>query len=150
MKENVKLKLIDNEQGYLGLMLRKANNAYRNKVEKTLKKKKITASQFSILSAISSFPMSSNAEIARIAHLTPQTVNLMVNKLHKENALKKSKHSQNKLVQLLEITDHGEKLLQESNELILNSLDKKLDFEFTKEELAIVRKWLCKVIEDDE
>ncbi|MCU4347726.1 MarR family transcriptional regulator [Acinetobacter lactucae] len=150
MKENVKLKLIDNEQGYLGLMLRKANNAYRNKVEKTLKKKGVTGSQFSILSAISSFPMSSNAEIARIAHLTPQTVNLMVNKLHKENALKKSKHSQNKLVQLLEITDHGERLLQESNELILNSLDKKLDFEFTKEELAIVRKWLCKVIEDDE
>ncbi|MCG9494182.1 MarR family transcriptional regulator [Acinetobacter pittii] len=150
MKENVKMKLIDNEQGYLGLMLRKANNAYRNKVEKTLKKKGITASQFSILSTISSFPMSSNAEIARIAHLTPQTVNLMVNKLHKVDALKKSKHSQNKLVQLLEITDHGERLLQECNELILNSLDKKLDYEFNEEELAIIRKWLCKVIEDEE
>lgn len=149
MKENVKMKLIDNEQGYLGLMLRKANNTYRNKIEKILKNKGITASQFSILSTVSSFPLSSNAEIARIAHLTPQTVNLMVNKLHKLDTLKKSKHPQNKLVQLLEITDNGERLLQECNDLILNDLDKKLDFDFTTKELNIIRKWLFKIIEDE-
>lgn len=150
MKENVTAEqgLLDNEHGYLGLMLRKAANAYKNKMEKILQEQGITASQFTVLNIISTFPQCSNADVARMAYLTPQTVNLIVNKLVKMDAVQKNKHSENKLIQLLEITPTGGRLLTQCNELVL-TLENQLAFNYEQNEQAVIRKWLSQIIENE-
>ena len=149
MKENVTTKqgLLDNENGYLGLMLRKAANAYKNKMEKLLLEQGITASQFTVLNIISTFPQCTNADVARMAYLTPQTVNLIVNKLVKMNAVQKNKHPENKLIQLLEITPTGEQILIQCNEIVL-TLENQLELNIEKNDQTIIRKWLFHIIEN--
>lgn len=149
MKENVTAEqgLLDNENGYLGLMLRKAANAYKNKMEKLLLEQGITASQFTVLNIVSTFPQCSNADVARMAYLTPQTVNLIVNKLVKMNTVQKSKHPENKLIQLLEITAMGEQLLKQCNELVL-TLENELELNLEKNDQTVIRKWLSQIIEN--
>ena len=149
MKENVTTKqgLLDNENGYLGLMLRKAANAYKNKMEKLLLEQGITASQFTVLNIISTFPQCTNADVARMAYLTPQTVNLIVNKLVKMNAVQKNKHPENKLIQLLEITSIGEQILMQCNVIVL-TLENQLELNIEKNDQTIIRKWLFHIIEN--
>lgn len=138
--------LLDNQDGYLGLMLRKSANAYRNKMEKALMEEEMTASQFTVLSMISAFPNCSNAQVARLAYLTPQTVNLIVNKLLKMNNITKNKHPENKLIQILEITEDGTGVLNRCNEVV-QKLEKQIESNLNFDEQAIVRKWLSGIIE---
>ena len=149
MKENVTTKqgLLDNENGYLGLMLRKAANAYKNKMEKLLLEQGITASQFTVLNIISTFPQCTNTDVARMAYLTPQTMNLIVNKLVKMNAVQKNKHPENKLIQLLEITSIGEQILMQCNVIVL-TLENQLELNIEKNDQTIIRKWLFHIIEN--
>src|SRR5690606_6429688 len=101
--------IFDNESGYLGFLLRKTSHVYRLKMERVLAEYSITPPQFTILKIILTYPGFTNAEIARFASLTPQTVNLMISKLEKQNILYKTSHSTNKKIQLIEITDLGKK-----------------------------------------
>lgn len=60
------------EGGYLGYLLRQAFSAYQNRVERALADIGVTPPQFSVLTML-----------ARMALLTPQTVNVIVANLKK-------------------------------------------------------------------
>lgn len=130
------------EQGYLGFLLRQAAHAYHLKMEKVLLEYAITPPQFTILKIVSVYPSCSNADIARYASLTPQTVNLMINKLEKMDLVTKNAHPHNKKVQCIEITDNASKVLLDATEAI-EQLEDKLEQDFSEQEIATLRKWLA-------
>ena len=69
------------EAGHLGYLLRQAGAAVRLKLERTLADLEVTPPQFAILTMLVAYPGISNAEIARLAYLTPQTVSAIVGNL---------------------------------------------------------------------
>lgn len=139
--------IFDNESGYLGFLLRKTSHVYRLKMERVLAEYSITPPQFTILKIILTYPGFTNAEIARFASLTPQTVNLMISKLEKQNILYKTSHSTNKKIQLIEISDLGKKLMEDCGDAI-DLLEDSLVDGFSESEIRIVRKWMKKINEE--
>lgn len=138
--------IFDNESGYLGFLLRKTSHVYRLKMERVLAEYSITPPQFTILKIILTYPGFTNAEIARFASLTPQTVNLMISKLEKQNILYKTSHSTNKKIQLIEISDLGKKLMEDCGDAI-DRLEDSLVDGFSESEIRIVRNWMKKINE---
>lgn len=130
------------EQGYLGFLLRQAAHAYHLKMEKVLLDHALTPPQFTILKIVSVYPNCSNAEIARYASLTPQTVNLMINKLEKMVFVSKNAHPHNKKVQCIEITENGAKILMDATQAI-EQLEEKLEQDFSVQDITALRKWLA-------
>ncbi|EZQ10650.1 MarR family winged helix-turn-helix transcriptional regulator [Acinetobacter sp. Ver3] len=139
--------IFDNESGYLGFLLRKTSHVYRLKMERVLAEYSITPPQFTILKIILTYPGFTNAEIARFASLTPQTVNLMISKLEKQNILYKTSHSTNKKIQLIEISDLGKKLMEDCGDAI-DLLEDSLVDGFSESEIRIVRNWMKKINEE--
>ena len=140
--------IFSNESGYLGFLLRKSSHIFRIKMEKALDPYGITPPQFTILKIISIFPGFTNAEISRFAALTPQTVNLMVNKLEQSQMVIKKSHPENKKIQLIEITSEGEILLKTCGEKI-HALEQTLVQDFSEQELSTIRKWFTVILSDE-
>ena len=66
------------ETGYLGYLLRQAAGAYRLKMERALADLDVTPPQCAVLTMLAAYPGHSNADLARVAVLTPQTISLTV------------------------------------------------------------------------
>lgn len=137
--------MFESENGYLGYLLRIASHSYRLKMEKALQPFSITPPQFTVLKIISVYPGYTNAEIARFASLTPQTVNLMITKLVQFGVISKHAHPENKKVLCLKITSQGETLLEQVT-VEINQLEENLELDFKQNEIKVIRKWLQHVI----
>lgn len=141
--------IFDAETGYLGFLLRKSAHLYRLKMEKVLLNYAITPPQFTILKIILTYPGFTNAEIARFASLTPQTVNLMIAKLEKAGILLKKLHPTNRKIQLIEITAAGQQLMEQCSEAI-DQLEDSLVSNFDEQEIKLVRRWLNSIQESED
>ena len=75
------------EAGYLGYLLRQAAGAYRLRMERALADIGVTPPQFSVLTMLAAYPGHSNADLARIALLTPQTVSVIISNLERMGAV---------------------------------------------------------------
>nr|WP_319388293.1 MarR family winged helix-turn-helix transcriptional regulator [uncultured Cohaesibacter sp.] len=93
--------------GYIGYLLRQAANAYESHLVRTLGDQGITPPQFSVMTMISAYPGLSNADIARLSFLTPQTVGVIAGNLVKGNIATKHAHAVHGRIQQLELTDLG-------------------------------------------
>ena len=80
------------ENGYLGYLLRQAAGAYRHRVERALADLRVTPPQFSVLTMLAAYPGISNADLARLALLTPQTVSTIVANLERAGAIVRQPH----------------------------------------------------------
>lgn len=134
----------DPNTGYLGFLLRQSAHTYRLKMERYLSDFSITPPQFTILKILSIYNGISNAEVARLASLTPQTVNVMVSKLISVGYIVKSPIPENKKNQSLEITATGLILLEKCIQSI-DRLEKKLSDGFEEEEIQVIRRWLAQI-----
>src|SRR5579871_3909689 len=81
------------ESGYLGYLLRQAAGAYRYRMERMLADLDVTPPQFSVMTMLNAYPGISNADIARLAVLTPQTVSVIVANLERAGTIKRVPHS---------------------------------------------------------
>ncbi|HAV2275805.1 TPA: MarR family transcriptional regulator [Serratia marcescens] len=149
MKKNVKNSndMFDCEAGILGYLLRKASGAYKQKMEKELNQYQITAPQFVIMSIISNFEGCSNADLARLALLTPQTVSLILVRLEKLELIERLPHPRYKRVQIIKLSTHGETLFA-SCDKVINKLESTLEDEFSADEIKVIRRWLGKIISE--
>ena len=100
--------------GYIGYLLRQAANAYESHLARTLGDLDITPPQFSVMTMIAAYPGLSNADIARLSFLTPQTVGVIVGNLVKGNISTKHAHAVHGRIQQFELTDLGRSLLAEA------------------------------------
>src|SRR5712691_11296350 len=99
------------EAGYLGYLLRQAAGAYRLRMERALAEIEITPPQFSVLTMLAAYPGHSNADLARIALLTPQTVSVIVSNLIRIGAVVRRPHAIHGRIQHLELSRSGHALL---------------------------------------
>src|SRR5262249_57307604 len=102
------------EQGYLGYLLRQASVALRTRMERDLSEEDVTPPQFAGLTMVGAYPGLSNADLARLSLLTPQTVSVIVSNLKRSCRLASHPHAVHGGIQQLEITKARRDLLTRS------------------------------------
>jgi len=66
------------ESGHLGYLLRQAAGGFRLCLERALADVDVTQPQFMVMTMIAAYPGASNADLARLALLTPQTLSTII------------------------------------------------------------------------
>ncbi len=131
------------EQGHLGYLLRQATHAHRQRLERTLAVLDVTVPQFSVLTMLHAYPGASNAEVARLSLLTPQTVSLIVSNLERAKAIVRQPHEEHGRIVQLGLTDSGRRLLQACRERVV-TVERALLVGLSKADEAVVRVWLVR------
>ncbi|WP_192252493.1 MarR family winged helix-turn-helix transcriptional regulator [Mesorhizobium silamurunense] len=132
------------EEGYLGYLLRQAAGAYRLRVERALDEFGVTQPQFATLTILSAYPGISNADLARLAVLTPQTVSVIVGNLERAGSLVRKPHAVHGRIQHLDLSDSGRALLKKCRERV-QKLERELTAGLSANEERAVRRWLVSV-----
>ena len=134
------------EAGYLGYLLRQAAHANRLKMEAILADLAVTPPQFAVLTMIAAYPGCSNADIARLSLMTPQTASFIVANLLKAGHLARKPHATHGRIHMLSLTDMGAALLGAARERV-RSHEAALSAGLDAGEEAIVRRWLARQAE---
>jgi DNA-binding MarR family transcriptional regulator len=136
------------EEGYFGYLLRQASAAHRLKFDRALADIEVTQPQFLVLTMLAAYPGASNAELARLTLLTPQTVNVIVANLERAGALVRTPHAVHGRILELQLTEKGKRLLKTSRERA-HALERDLAQGLSPEEQKLVRRWLARVAAGD-
>jgi len=135
-------------EGRIGYLLRQAAGAHRLRMERALADLDVTPPQFSVMTMLAAYPGLSNADLARLTLLTPQTVSLIVSNLERSAVIQKRAHAIHGRIQHLELTRAGRILLEKCSALV-HDVENKLTDGLTDEEQGIVRRWLANVAVGD-
>jgi len=130
------------ETGHIAYLLRQAAAAVRLKMERALADIDVTPPQFAVLTMIAAYPGLSNADLARLAVLTPQTVSLIVANLEHAGLLSRSPHAVHGRIQHLEPTGTGLDRLAACKERV-RTLETGLTAGLSTTDEGIVRRWLA-------
>lgn len=130
--------------GYLAYLLRQAAAAARLASERALAELGATQPQFIVLTMLDAYPGACGADIARLAQLTPQTVNLIIRKLERDGAIARSLHPAHGRVLQLSLTDAGRARLA-ACKARLAGLGPLLAHGLSPAEETLIRRWLVDV-----
>ena len=131
-------------EGYIAYLLRQAAAAARLATERALADLGATPPQFMVLTMLEAYPGASGAEVARLAQLTPQTVNLIIRNLERAGAVAKTAHPGHGRGLQLRGTESGRALLAACKERA-GSVNQRLSAGLSPAEEAMVRAWLVRV-----
>jgi DNA-binding MarR family transcriptional regulator len=135
------------EQGHLGYLLRQAAHAFRMRVEHQLQELSLTQPQFAVLTMLAAYPGLSNADIARLAMLTPQTISVTVANLLKAGLVQRRPHQIHGRIQHIELTETGQQTL-DAAKLRVYAFEASLQEGFSDAEQAAIRRWLVALATD--
>ncbi len=135
------------EAGYLGYLLRQAANAHRLRMDRALGEAGLTLPQFLVLTMVRAYPGASDADLARLTQLTPQTLSVIVGNLLKAGWVARQAHAAHGRIQMIRPTPAGETLLDACRRRIA-PLEAALAEGFSEAELALVRRWLVAAAQD--
>ncbi|WP_217272037.1 MarR family winged helix-turn-helix transcriptional regulator [Sphingopyxis sp. BSNA05] len=93
--------------GHIAYLLRQASAAVRQRLEQGFAAHKITLPQFTLLTMLKAYPGLSGAELARLAMLTPQTVNVITANLLKRGAIQRVRSGEDKRIFVLSLTEQA-------------------------------------------
>jgi DNA-binding MarR family transcriptional regulator len=130
------------EDGHLGYLLRQAAAAHRHRMEKALADLAITPPQFAVMTMLRAYCGPSNADLARLALLTPQTVSVIVANLERAGLIGRRRHELHGRIQHLELTEAGAALLDQATERV-QGLERALAAGLGPQEEGAVRRWLA-------
>ena len=133
------------EDGYVGYLLRQAANAYRYRVEQALSDLEITQPQFAVMTMLDAYPGHSNADLARLALLTPQTMSVIVTNLLKRGLVYRQAHQTHGRIQKIELTEQGLELLQAAKKRVY-ALEEGMVDGLSKENERLIKKWLVSLL----
>ena len=131
-------------EGHIAYLLRQAHGAVRFALDAELAQAGLTTPQFLILNLLDTYPGASGADLARIAQLTPQTVNLIVRKLERDRLIARKEHETHGRVLRMELTDAGTQCLRQCKRLADRVESRILDLLGPRAEPE-VRRWLAAV-----
>ena len=131
------------EEGHIGYLLRQATHAHRQRVEHALADLGVTVPQFSVLTMLNAYPGISNADIARLSLLTPQTVSVIVSNLERAKDIVREPHAVHGRILQLQLTESGRRLLRSCRERAV-SVERQLLGGMSKTEETIIRAWLVR------
>jgi len=132
------------EAGYLGYLLRQAAGAHRLRMERALADIQVTPPQFSVLTMLAAYPGHSNADLARLALLTPQTVSVIVANLERMGAVVRRPHEVHGRIQHIDLSPSGEALLAECRARA-HAVEHELTVQLPAAEEQAIRRWLVGV-----
>jgi len=132
------------EGGHWGYLLRQAANAHRQRAEQSLADLGLTLPQFSVLTMLASYPGHSNADLARLALLTPQTMSVIVANLAKAGWIERRAHAVHGRIQQIELTPQGEATLPAAKARVYG-LEAAMAAGMTPDEQQTVRAWLVRL-----
>ncbi|MBA9847344.1 MAG: MarR family transcriptional regulator [Ralstonia sp.] len=132
------------EEGYLGYLLRQASAAQRLRMERAMADVGVTLPQFLVLTMLRAYPGISNADLARLTMLTPQTVSVIVTNLERSGAITRRPHAVHGRIQHIDVTPEGSALLAACRKRS-GGIEQDLLEGFTPEEEEVVRRWLVHV-----
>jgi DNA-binding MarR family transcriptional regulator len=132
------------ETGHLGYLLRQAAGGFRLSLERALADFDVTSPQFVVMTMIGAYPGASNADLARLAMLTPQTLSTIIANLLRAGVVSRQPHAVHGRIQQLQLTESGTKLLAKCRARVAN-LEAELEADLTPAEEQILRRWLVKV-----
>lgn len=132
------------EAGYLGYLLRQAANAQRRRMDQALAAVGLTHPQFLVLTMVRAYPGCSNADIARLAMLTPQTVHAIITVLLHKGLVTRQPNPVHGRILNIELTGAGRELLGRGRARAL-AMESDLQEALNAAEVAVVRRWLVSV-----
>lgn len=133
--------------GHIGYLLRQAHSAHRARMERALLADGVTLPQFSVLTMLAAYPGASGAELARMALLTPQTMNVIISNLQRDGLIARSPHPGHGRIQTNALTEEGKAVLKRCKKLVA-AVEARLLQGLAPEEEAIVRRWLVQAVEE--
>jgi DNA-binding MarR family transcriptional regulator len=133
-------------EGHLGYLLRQASAAFRGATDRALAELGVTTPQFGVLTMIVAYPGLSGADLARLAFLTPQTINVIVGNLERDGAVEKSSHATHGRILRLHATPKGRALLKRCRARVAE-IEADIAALLGKDEERLVRRWLSAVAE---
>lgn len=95
----------------LGYALKRAQHAMRQNMDRQLKDLGLSAPQYSVLASVEREPGISNAQLARLAFVTPQTMQAMLVKLEQAGLIARAPDADHGRIQHTTLTAHGGKVL---------------------------------------
>ncbi|HJV85962.1 MAG TPA: MarR family transcriptional regulator [Noviherbaspirillum sp.] len=132
------------EKGHIGYLLRQASGAFRLQMERALSEFGVTPPQFAVLTMLVAYPGISNADIARLSMLTPQTVSVIVANLERAELIERTPHQIHGRIQQISVTPDGKNLLARCKRRV-DALEAGLIAGLSSEEEATVKRWLASV-----
>jgi DNA-binding MarR family transcriptional regulator len=132
------------EDGYLGYLLRQAAGAYRHRMDRALADLDVTSPQFAVMTMLNAYPGLSNADLARLAMLTPQTVSVIVSNLERAATIRRLPHGVHGRILQIELTPSGLSLLRRCRERV-QVLEREVSQSLSEAEEAVVKRWLAGV-----
>jgi DNA-binding MarR family transcriptional regulator len=131
-------------EGYLTYLLRQANASVRLALDRVLAKEQMTYPQQSALTMIRAYEAISAADLARLAMLTPQTINGIVRALEQRGAIRREPDPVNGRILRLIITDEGRALNKRCRALTA-PVEAVLKARMNSGAEAAIRQWLVEV-----
>ncbi|WP_131195774.1 MarR family winged helix-turn-helix transcriptional regulator [Lichenihabitans psoromatis] len=132
------------EDGYLGYLLRQAAAAYRLRLDRALADLGITPPQFAVMTMLKAYPGQSNADIARLALLTPQTTSVIVANLERARHIERRPHKVHGRILQIDLTPAGEKLLKACRSRV-HLMEEELAQILGNDDVKALRRWLIAV-----
>lgn len=133
-------------EGYLTYLLRQANASVRLALDRALAKEGMTYPQQSALTLIRAYEAISAADLARLAMLTPQTVNGIVRALEMRGAIRKEPDRANARILRLIVTEEGRALNKRCRALTA-PIEATLKAGMDANAEGAIRQWLVAVAE---
>ena len=99
--------------------------AFRASLDEELRPGGVTTAQVQVLKALKDSPGSSGAQLARVCHMTPQSMQALIQKSEKDGWIERHKDKGNDRVLAASLTDAGEELLRTA-EAAVKKIEKKL------------------------
>ncbi|MGJ5041343.1 MULTISPECIES: MarR family winged helix-turn-helix transcriptional regulator [unclassified Bradyrhizobium] len=135
------------EDGYLAYLLRQAQAAARLSLDRALIATGLTHPQFVVLTMLKAYPGQSGADLARVALLTPQTVNVIIGNLERDGAIERTPHPVHGRMLRWSLTRRGLALLAKARRQA-TIIERRLARGLKRSELATIRRWLAHVAAD--
>jgi DNA-binding MarR family transcriptional regulator len=132
------------EAGYLGYLLRQAAGAYRLRMERALADLEVTPPQFSVMTMLAAYPGHSNADLARLALLTPQTVSVIIANLERAGTVVRRAHEVHGRIQHIDLSPSGEALLAECRARA-HAVEQELTGVLSAAQEQTIRRWLVRI-----
>lgn len=108
----------------------------------------VTPPQFSVMTMIKAYPGLSNADIARLAMLTPQTVSVIVANLERAGLIHREAHEVHGRILHIALTKAGAAVLAQCRTRV-QGLEQALAGDLSDADQAAVRRWLAGVAAGD-
>ncbi|MBX3540482.1 MAG: MarR family transcriptional regulator [Chelatococcus sp.] len=105
----------------LGYALKRAQQALRAHLDSELRNIGLTTPQYSVLAGLELSAGSSNAELARRAFVTPQTMQAIIVALERAGLIQRRAHPANRRIRTTELTSAGQSVLRTAHEIAANA-----------------------------